>query len=45
MVTSFTSLRFNKWGMKPGFILINNDEFIQIDEGKTDKVTIKNFKI
>jgi hypothetical protein len=31
--------------MKPGFILINNDEFIQIDEGKTDKVTIKNFKI
>ena len=31
--------------MKPGFILINNVEFIQIDERKTNKVTIKNFKI
>jgi hypothetical protein len=27
-----TSLKFNKWGMKPGFNLIDNVEFIQIDD-------------
>ncbi len=31
--------------MKPGVILVNDVEFIQIREGKTNKVTMKNFKL
>jgi hypothetical protein len=32
--------------MKPGFILINNAEFIQIDnQEETNKVTMKNLKL
>jgi hypothetical protein len=32
--------------MKPGFILMNNAEFIQIEyQEKTNKVAIKNFKL
>jgi len=31
--------------MKPGFILVNNVEFIQIYEGETNKVAMKNVKL
>jgi len=32
--------------MKPGFILMNNAEFIQIDDQeKTNKVAMKNLKL
>jgi len=44
-LTFFTSLKFNKWGVKPGFILVNNVEIIQIYEEETNKDAMKNFKL
>jgi len=42
----FTSLKFNKCGIKPEFILANNAEFIQIDDQEvTNKEAMVNLKL
>jgi len=35
-------MKLDRWGTKPGFILTNNTEFIQIYEDEINKVEIKN---
>ena len=42
----FTALKLNKWGTKPGFIMINNAKFIQIDNlEKINNGAMKNLKL
>jgi hypothetical protein len=42
----FSPLKFNKWGMKTGFIGINNAKFIQIEnQEEKNNAEIQNLKL